>query len=120
MKSEVLMGDERRAVARIDSLNFVSYTYLDEECDVVIEDMGRTIDVSLGGIKLEVPSLRIPAKKVELYIALEEALIKVEGEVTHSANFDNGCSELGVRFVNISNGDKMVLERFLKTCRMGH
>ena len=107
-------GSERRIESRLDSLNFVSYSYLDKENNIQIEDIGRTLDISSGGIKMEVPSYKIPALDMELYIALEECVLKVKGEIAHLERHDNGCCEIGVRFMEMSAENKKTLEKFLK------
>ncbi len=110
-KSEIQKNDERRN-SRVNSLNFVSYYYVDEE-QVEIEEIGRTLDVSLGGIKLEVPSSKLPSSDISLRIALEEFVINVKGEIAHIESKDNGFSDIGIRFTEISESDLSVIKRFL-------
>lgn len=105
---------ERRSVSRIDSINFVSYQYLDEEHNTKIEGLGRTLDISLKGIKLEVPNDKIPKDELYLYMALEEAVIEVRAAIAHIAESKEGFSEVGIRFENISRGNELVLEKFLR------
>ncbi len=111
-------NSERRTLSRIDSLNFVSYQYFDSENNVEVEEIGRTLDISLGGIKLEVPLSKVPSSEIKLYIALEEAVINVKGEVAHVDEHDNGCCEVGIRFVEISHGDQVVIEKFLRDIKI--
>ena len=105
---------ERRSVSRIDSINFVSYQYMDEEQNAKIEGLGRTLDISLKGIKLEVPNDKVPKDELYLYIALEEAVIEVPAAIAHIAATKEGFSEVGIRFENISRGNELVLEKFLR------
>ncbi|WP_372366481.1 PilZ domain-containing protein [Candidatus Uabimicrobium sp. HlEnr_7] len=105
---------ERRSVSRIDSINFVSYQYQDEDQNAKVEGLGRTLDISLKGIKLEVPNDKIPKDELYLYIALEEAVIEVRAAIAHIAQLKEGFSEIGIRFENMSRGNELVLEKFLR------
>ncbi len=107
-------SEERREVSRIDSINFVSYSYLNSDQKIEVEELGRTLDISLGGIKLEVPIKKVPKGETLLHIALEEVVIKVKGIVAHVANTSEGNCEVGIRFEDISGGNKLVLEKFLR------
>lgn len=107
-------SEEKRTVSRTDSINFVSYSYLNNKQKIVVEELGRTLDISLGGIKLEVPDEKVPENKILLHVALEEVVIKIEGVIAHVVKNANGLSEVGIRFDNISRGNKLVLEKFLR------
>ena len=48
-----MMTLEKRIKPRADSHNILSYVCLDEENEIVEQGMGRTLNVSEGGILLE-------------------------------------------------------------------
>ena len=47
-------------------------------------------------------------------MALEEAVIEVRAAIAHIAESKEGFSEVGIRFENISRGNELVLEKFLR------
>ncbi len=114
MEKNEEQNNERRLQSRISSLNFVSYTYLDAEHKLQVEDIGRTLDISTGGIKLEVPASKIPTSEIELNIALKEAVIKVKGEIAHKKQQDENKCELGIRFIDMAPENQKVLDDFLQ------
>ena len=75
---------ERRHHPRISALNLISYNCIDETEQIVAQGMGRTLNVSEGGILLETHIQIDPKHTLSLTIGLEEDLVDIKGEVAHS------------------------------------
>ena len=89
---------DKRQHPRIDSLNLISYVCIDETDTDVIQGMGRTLNVSEGGILLETHIQIDPKHTLSLTIGLEEDLVDIKGEVAHSKpgeddNFEQPTAE---------------------------
>lgn len=76
--------------------------------------IGRTLNVSEGGILLEVDQPLPFLSKVALSVALEEDIIRVEGEVTHLRRTQEGKIEMGIKFLNLSEKDLGVIRKHLE------
>jgi hypothetical protein len=93
------MVEEKRKHNRVHSLNILSYICLDENNNRTGEGMGRTLDISLGGILIETHS-RIEAKYVLLLaVGFEDEVVDIRCEVVFSRQGSSGLFESGVRFL---------------------
>ena len=81
---------EKRKFIRYDSLHLLDYLVLDEEGKPGIYSMGRTIDVSLDGLKLETTNPFPPNTRLLITVGIEDDLIDLEGQTTH-AHPQTGC-----------------------------
>src|SRR3989304_5663028 len=75
------MEEEKRKHARTGSHNLVSYVCRDEMNRVRSEGMGRTMNVSEGGILLETREPFDPSCTISLTLALEDELMDIRGRV---------------------------------------
>jgi len=104
---------DKRKYPRIDSHNLVSYVCLDEENHISGGGMGRTLNVSEGGILLEthIPINLHPA--VSLTIGLEDELMNIEGKVTYSKKRADGKFETGIQFLESDEKKLRFLKQFI-------
>lgn len=107
------MSEERRKQPRHDSLH-LTYLCVDEEGSIVQEGMGRTVNVSEGGILLETHFAMTPGGSVVVQIALEDELISLQGRVIHcrQQEGDQVCQS-GVQFAEIPAEARDALRRFI-------
>jgi len=102
-----------RTDARVISLNLVSYTRHDDEGVLAEASMGRTLDISPGGIKLEVDH-HIPLSSViDLSVALRDDVISLKGRVVHLEELKNGKVGMGIQFVDMDDETTETLRKFL-------
>ena len=99
---------------RLESLNLVSLSHKDGEGQVDLEVVGRTLDLSEGGILLEIHQ-PIPSENrtVEVTLGIREHVIQTVGEIVHQRELDSGHIGLGIAFREISDEDEAVVTRFL-------
>ncbi|MFH1215620.1 MAG: PilZ domain-containing protein [Pseudomonadota bacterium] len=107
------MSEERRKQARYDSLN-LAYLCEDENGSVIHEGMGRTLNVSEGGILLETNFAISPSNVIMTLIALEDDLISLRGKVVHCHEESATTFRTGVEFFKISENEQNILCRFIK------
>jgi c-di-GMP-binding flagellar brake protein YcgR len=104
-----------RKYARILTLNMVSYRAQEPDGKSAGAGIGRTLDLSPGGIKLEV-SHRYPlSSELELNLQVKEKIIRVRGRVVHLEELKNGKIGVGIQFSRVSKEDKDFIENFLAT-----
>ena len=100
---------EKRGSRRIRSLNLTSYTPKRGDEQEYIVSIGRTIDVSDGGVKVETHRKLAEGTKLDMDIAIEEKIVTATGEVVHSEELENGLFGTGIRFTSISDEDREAL-----------
>ena len=99
---------------RLETLNLVSLSHKDDKGEVDLEVVGRTLDLSEGGILLEIHQ-PLPSKNrmVEVTLGIKEHVVQTRGEIVHQRELDNGLIGLGIAFRDISDDDAAVITRFL-------
>lgn len=109
--------DKQRKHERVDSLNLLNYIAFDKNGEVVLQGMGRTLNVSQGGILLET-HLSIPADhQISLSIGLEDEMIDIKGKVVYSREGKNQKYESGIEFFEINEGSMRVLNKYVVAFR---
>jgi hypothetical protein len=97
---------EKRSSRRIRSLNLTSYTPKKGEEQQYIVSIGRTLDVSEGGVKVETHRKLAKGTELEMDIAIEDEIITAKGEVVHTEELKNGLFGTGIQFTSISDEDR--------------
>jgi len=104
---------EKREHRRFNSTNLLSYACINTENIVVQQGMGKTLDVSQGGILLETHVPIDPSHKVHLDIGFRDEVVKMVGDVVYTRTGQSGRSESGIHFVEHSEKDHEILLRFI-------
>lgn len=99
---------------RLETLNLVSLSHKDPDGRVDLEIVGRTLDLSEGGILLEC-SQPVPSenKEVEVVLGIREHVIKVVGEIVHMRELEDDNVGLGIAFKNLSDDDARIINDFM-------
>ena len=105
----------KRLHPRIDSLNLLSYSCIDETGQVVAHGMGRTLNVSQGGILLETRAPVDKGQTVLLSIGLEDDMTEeVEGRVVFSTmDEDYDRFQTGIEFINPDKKSKRLIKQYV-------
>lgn len=107
------MAIEKRKHQRVSSLNLLSYVCLDEDNNHLEQGMGRTLDISQGGILIET-HLRIEAKYILLLsVGFEDELVDIKGEVIYCRQEDDGMFQSGVRFLEADKRVQEIIEELV-------
>ena len=93
-----MQPSDKRKHARIDSTNLVYYVCQDAQHLAVKAGMGRTLNVSEGGILLETHQAVDAQAQVALTIAMEDEIMVIQGRVAYSKRREDGRYETGVEF----------------------
>lgn len=108
--------NEKRRFIRYDSLHLLDYQIIDDQGQAGQYSMGRTIDVSVDGIKLETVYPLQENTHLLLTIGLEDDLIDLEGVTTHASPHD-GRYVSGVNFIKITKDGRRIVNRYIEAFR---
>lgn len=112
-----MANEDKRRFPRFNSLN-LSYVLVDgAEDEVQRQTMGRTLDVSEVGIRLETHLPVEVGREMLLSVGLEEEVLDIRGRVIHSSRNKEGKNELGVEFLDKDAAASEILVRFIKAFR---
>jgi hypothetical protein len=107
------MSIEQRASPRVESPNLLTYVCLDQEGNRIGQGMGRTLNVSEGGILLETHVPIDPQFIVLLDIALEDDLMQFRGKIAHIRKREDGKIESGVAFMGMDEEKTQFLRQYV-------
>jgi len=107
---------EQRKFIRYDSLHLLDYLVLDEDGNPGTYSMGRTIDVSIDGIKLETTNSLKTDTRLLVTVGIEDDLVDLEGRITH-VHLQDGRYVSGVTFLKISKNGRRVLTKYVEAFR---
>jgi hypothetical protein len=100
---------EQRKSRRIRSLHLTSYVPRKGSEQEYIVSIGRTLDVSKGGVKVEVHRELAKGTELDMDIAVEDRLITAKGVVIYVEPLPGGLYGTGIRFTAISEDDLALL-----------
>ena len=99
---------------RLETLNLVSLSHKDPDGRVDLEIVGRTLDLSEGGILLEC-SQAVPSenKEVEVILGIREHVLTLKGEIVHTRDLEDENIGLGIAFRDLSADDARIISDFM-------
>ena len=107
------MDGEKRKHSRTGSHYLVSYVCLDDRNQVASQGMGRTLNVSEGGILLETREVLDPLYTVSLTIAFEDVLMDLKGKVVSAKRRTTDQCDIGIQFVGPEEKEIRLLRQFI-------
>lgn len=109
---------ERRNWDRKETLNLVDYVILGEGGVFLSRGMGRTRNVSEGGLLLETHRALNEGEEVLITLGLKEDIVKLRGRVMHQAQpTDEYRHSAGVKFTHMNKEDRELLKRYIVALR---
>lgn len=89
---------KHRACPRVNKLFFISYVNREGEEQKTPVSLGRTLNISMNGVGMEVFQQIAVGSSMEMELDLENALLPVQGRVVHVESYGNGAYYLGIVF----------------------
>jgi len=105
--------DEKRTDQRVESSNLLSYICLDENNHEMMQGMGRTLNVSDGGILIET---HVPIDLhhiVSMTMALEDDLMDFKGKIAYSRKREDGKFESGIEFIEMDEEKHQFFKQYI-------
>ena len=107
------MTSHQRRHERVDSLNLLSYFCVDDSQEVVSQGMGRTLNVSEGGILLETHVAIDSQYSIFLSIGFQEELTEVKGKIVYSKKGENDRWQSGIEFVFPDENTRRIIKKYI-------
>jgi len=102
---------EKRKFIRWDSLHLLDYIVIDQEGLEGRYSMGRALDVSVNGIRLETVYPLNPTSTLEITVGVEEDLVDLEARITHTEQAGERYVS-GLEFIKMSSEGRRVFRRY--------
>lgn len=104
---------EKRRYIRHDAIHLLDYVILDDDGNEGIYSMGRTMDVSLSGLKLETTHHIEPESILQLTVGLANDLINITATVAHCTKITESTYLSGICFTELSAEAKRALALYI-------
>ncbi len=109
-----MSNSERRRYVRPESLNLLDYIVVDEQGVQGDYSMGRTLNISIGGILMETHIQLTAGQQVMITIGLEDELVDVMGRIIHSTGYHDGTFHNGIEFFHASVEDRRIINKYVE------
>jgi c-di-GMP-binding flagellar brake protein YcgR len=114
-RSGALTGLERRKHPRVETNNRVSYVCMDDNGNPIKEGVGRTVNISQGGILIETHHTFEWQNILLLGIDIENKLNRIRGRVVYCNSADSGVFHTGIEFLEVNERILSFVINLLKT-----
>jgi hypothetical protein len=107
---------EHRLCIRKNSLYLLDYLIIDKHGLQTTYSMGRTLDVSENGLKLETTQKISTGDTLLITVGLENDLVDLRGEVVHTEVLDERYIT-GIEFRDISTEGRRIFKKYIEAFR---
>jgi hypothetical protein len=83
---------------------------VDENENIVMQGVGRTLNFSESGVLLETHVAIDPKHAVSLFIAMGKDLVDVKGRVIHTSPKEDGKYNTGIAFVENTEAAQQIIK----------
>jgi hypothetical protein len=108
-----MTNHNNRKNSRIDTHNLISYVSINENDEPVGQGMGRTLNISEGGILLETHTPIDPQYTISFTMNLEDEMMDVKGKVAYNKKRDDGKFETGIQFIKTDESRIRMIKQFV-------
>jgi hypothetical protein len=99
---------------RVNSLNLLSYSCMNDTRETVAQGMGRTLNVSEGGILLETHVQLEAQYMICLSIGFQEEVTEVMGKIVYSKQGDNDRWQSGIEFLKPDANSQRIIKKYIE------
>jgi hypothetical protein len=111
-----MTSSEQRKFERVDTLNLLAYSCVNEQHEINTQQgMGRTINVSEGGVLLETYIHLSSKDTISLTIALKEKMVDIRGKILWCQENAEGMFVSGIEFYKMGQDAFAILKQYLES-----
>ena len=114
MLQETTTTENRRREPRLRRVHLVQISHFDEEGFRDDLATGRTLDISQGGVRLELYHPLPLRSIVELNLALDDEVIEARGTVVYLEVLDEERCAMGIAFDALPEGAVEIIENYVR------
>jgi len=107
------MTENKRRHERYDALNLLSYVCVDSDGKEWTQGMGRTLDISENGLRLETHEPIDTKYVVLLSVGIEDELVDIRGKVVYCHRGEEQKFECGIEFLEVPSEAYTILKRYI-------
>ncbi len=108
-----MMTFKSRKYNRFESFKLISYICLDDNNKTINQGMGRTLNVSKGGILLETHLPIDTQYVISLAIGIDEELVDIKGKVVYCTEGKDEMFESGIEFLEFGETALQILNKYI-------
>ena len=105
---------DKRKHPRIKAENLLSYEGIDEHGNRVEKGMGKTLDLSQGGLLMETPVTISTAFILLIALNMNDEPIDIKGRVVYSTESEEKTFHTGIRFVETNESINGIIKEMIK------
>ena len=105
--------EDRRTHPRIDRIQLAQMSRFDEDGNRADLATGRTLNISRGGIRLELHHTLPLRSRLKLSLVLGEEILDVDGKVTYLEAIDDERVAMGIAFIDLPEASQELIGAFL-------
>jgi len=102
-----------RKTQRVAKLLFTEITPFTEGGAQGTPSMGRTLNLSEGGILMELPATMPFEIPLHVSLGIEDEVARIPGKLAHYHKRDDGTIEIGVEFTNPGKKDLTLIRKVI-------
>lgn len=106
-------AQERRHHPRIEAFKLTYYCCQDQHRKVILQGMGRTLNVSEDGIQLETRDVIDCSYEVFLSLGFKDETVEIQGKVVYSHPITNDKHETGIQFLDVGADAHRLLQQYI-------
>jgi len=111
-----MISSEQRKSERAGTLNLLTYSCFNEQNGVSAQQgLGRTLNVSEGGVLLETYVPLSSKDTISLTIALKEKMVDIKGKILWCKKKVEGMFVSGIEFYEMELGALAILKQYLES-----
>ena len=104
---------EHRRTERKGSHNFLDIEHVARPGELLNHGVGRTLDVSSEGLRLETNIPLTPGEVLKIAIGLDDDVVELSGHIVHVTAVGNSTYHAGIEFINVDDDGQRILQRYL-------
>jgi hypothetical protein len=94
-------------------MNLLSYGIYDQSNTLIHQGMGKTLNVSMSGIRIETHLPIDTSHRMVLAIGFGENLVEIQGQPVYCRQGDNDMYVSGISFVDVAENRRLTLSEFV-------
>ncbi|MCW7755144.1 PilZ domain-containing protein [Desulfobotulus sp. H1] len=107
-------SEKRRFIFRPETRNLVHFFVLGDRGGLILQGMGKTLNISRGGVLLEIHTPIPEGSRVQLSIGIEDDILELDAITAHIRTSREGTIYIGFAFLPMTGPKARLLSLFIQ------